>query len=218
MISHQHRCIFVHIPKCAGSSIEEVLWPEPRHLHDLWMGFITPHHNKYQTGGMQHLLASQVRQEVGSEVFSQYFKFAFVRNPFDKAVSQYHYMQQREDLRDYIGMRPDDSFRTYLGLIENKLHVQWEEQWKFIMDESGDVIVDFVGRFEHFGRDIKEVFDRLGIRAAAVPHLNRTERSHYADYYDDKAIEMVSNFYRRDLELFGYSFRKIRNSKLEIRR
>ena len=61
MISDALRCIFVHIPKTGGSSIEDVLWPEERSPEDLWMGFVDDYHNKYQTGGLQHLLARQIR-------------------------------------------------------------------------------------------------------------------------------------------------------------
>lgn len=66
MISHTRRCIFVHIPKTGGTSVENLIWPMPRTANDLWMGFRDNYHNKYQTGGLQHLLATQIRSEVGS--------------------------------------------------------------------------------------------------------------------------------------------------------
>ena len=83
VISHDKKCIFIHIPKCGGTSVEDVIWPKGkgRTEEDLWMGFVNRFENKYQTGGLQHLLAWQVREEVGSDVFSDYYKFSFVRNP-----------------------------------------------------------------------------------------------------------------------------------------
>ncbi len=146
MISHLHKCIFVHIPKCGGTSIENVIWPEPRKTEELWMGFTGPYHNKYQTGGLQHLFATHIREEFGERIFDEYFKFTIVRNPWEKAVSQYFYMRQRPDLRKFLGMEENASFSTYLQLTGKTIHVQWEPQYKFITDDKGKILVDYIGR------------------------------------------------------------------------
>ena len=136
MIFHEYKAIFIHIPKAGGSSIENFLWPniQSRGIDSLWMGFVKPHYNKYQTGGLQHLLAKQVQAEVGDTVFSSYYKFSISRNPWDKAVSQFCFMQRRKDLRDFVGMDERDTFEKYLELIQKKEHVQWKNQLDFILD------------------------------------------------------------------------------------
>lgn len=207
MISHIHRCIFVHIPKCGGTSIEDVIWPEPRNASDLWMGFVSKYKNKYQTGGLQHLLAKQIREEVGEKVFNEYFKFTIVRNPWDKAISQFFYMRQRPDLRDYIGMKEEDPFKEYLQLTAKKLHVQWEKQHKFFQDDNGKMIVDYVGRLERMEQDAANIFERIGIKAQ-IPHVNATRHHHYSEYYDDESREMVGEMYKEDIEILQYSFVK----------
>ena len=83
MISHKHKVIFVHIPKCGGVSMEGVLF-KPRQRRSKKYLFGSP--NKYQTGGLQHLMSSHIIEEVGEDIFNQYFKFSFVRNPWDKMV------------------------------------------------------------------------------------------------------------------------------------
>lgn len=204
VISHEHRCIFVHIPRCGGTSIEAVIWPGERRVEDLWMGFISEYHNKYQTGGLQHLLASQIREEAGDAVFDAYFKFAFVRNPWEKAVSQYVYMKRRPDLRAFIGMDEDAEFKTYLELIRKRDHVQWKPQWMFVFDEDGTQLVDYVGRFERFASDAAQVFSRLGF-PAQLPHENASLRLPLATYYDVESVGMLADIYRRDIDIFGYS-------------
>jgi hypothetical protein len=206
MISHEHRCIFVHIPKTGGSSIEDVLWPGQRTGKDLWMGFVSRFANKYQTGGLQHLLARQIRLEVGTDVFDQYFKFAFVRNPWDRAISQYASMVRRPDLREYIGMKEDSSFADYLKMIERRSHVQWEKQIEFVQDESGRVVVDFVGRFERLAQDARIVFDRLGLSDAQLPHSNPSSHRPYREYFSGDARDQIRRLYARDIERFGYSY------------
>src|SRR5687768_4779420 len=205
MISHSHQCIFVHIPKCGGTSIENVIWPEPRNTSDLWMGFVSKFHNKYQTGGLQHLIAIQIWEEVGEAVFNSYFKFTIVRNPWDKAISQYFYMRQRPDLREYIGMKEDDPFKVYLGLTRKKLHVQWEKQHKFFKDHNGETMVDYIGRLETMQQDTSNIFERLGIKSEVL-HVNATRHQHYSEYYDDESMEMVGEMYKEDIEILGYSF------------
>lgn len=207
MISHKHHCVFVHIPKCGGTSIEDIIWPGKRSVSDLWMGNISRFHNKYQTGGLQHLFAIYIRHEVGREKFEDYFKFTFIRNPWDRAISQYHYMRSRPDLREYIGMAHGDSFKRYLGLIQKRVHVQWEPQYKFIYDENGELVVDLMGRFENFQRDVRRILSIIGVAAEKIPHRLKTVHRPYYEYYDAEAIEMVQSIYRNDITAFGYTFR-----------
>lgn len=204
MVSHDRKCIFIHIPRTGGSSIEDVIWPGERTEADLWMGFVGPYHNKHQTGGLQHLLATQVRDELGEQCFDAYFKFSFVRNPWDRAVSQYMLTCRRPDLRQYIGMHDNDSFKRYLELIARREHVQWAPQHRFLHDAGGNLLVDYVGRFERLERDAALVFLRLGLDAK-LPHSHATERLPIDEYYDDEAVATVAAMYERDIELLGYA-------------
>ncbi|GHF23379.1 hypothetical protein GCM10017044_17370 [Kordiimonas sediminis] len=170
------------------------------------MGFVRPHYNKYQTGGLQHLLAKQIRQEVGAELFGACYKFAFVRNPWDKAISQYAYMKGRKDLRAFIGMEADADLKTYLNLTMKKTHVQWDHQHRFVLDDNGEQLVDFLGRFETIGQDVDTVLERLGMLGQKLPHTNKSKRGPYRDYYDDESREMIADHYKTDIDTFGYSF------------
>ena len=205
MISHQHKCIFIHIPKCGGTSLEDIIWSKPRKTSDLWMGFVSKYHNKYQTGGLQHLTARLIRQEVGVEKFEQYYKFTIVRNPWSKAVSQFFYIQKRPDLQEFIGLQKEDSFKKYLALTAVKPHVQWEKQHRFFLDDNGEMLVDFLGRLERFEKDATSILAHLNIHET-IPHVNATQHHHYSEYYDDETREMVAEQYREDIQILNYSF------------
>lgn len=206
MISHAHRCIFVHIPKTGGTSVEDVIWPGPRTTDDLWMGFVDRYHNKYQTGGLQHLLATQIRTEVGAEVFSSYYKFSIVRNPWDRAVSQFVFMDARDDLRDFIGMKKGAGLKKYAELIRKKRHVQWEPQVSFVQDANGESLLDYIGRYETFSDSVTHALRTTGINAATIPHRKKGQRGPYEDYYDAESREMIRTMYAADIEAFGYRF------------
>lgn len=211
MISHALRCIFIHIPKCGGSSIEDVLWPGIRTERELWGGFVDAYHNRYQTGGLQHLTAALVRDVVGSSVFSQYYRFAVIRNPWDRAVSQFVFLRRRPDLRAFLGIDERASFKTYLHAIRERTHVQWEPQYRFLYDAGDRLLVDDVLRFEQLGAAMAPVLGRLGV-TEALPHRNASEREPLETYYDAEARELVGDFYAQDVERFGYAFAQIQNA------
>ncbi|MDY7009062.1 MAG: sulfotransferase family 2 domain-containing protein [Cyanobacteriota bacterium] len=120
MISDRYKCIFIHIPKTTGSSIEDVIFPHPRSEEQFWG---LP--NKYQTGCLRHLMVKHIKLEVSSDIFKSYFKFTVIRNPWDKAVSQFCYTQQkRPDLLKLLNLSKSSSFQEYLHKISEKNHVQ----------------------------------------------------------------------------------------------
>lgn len=171
------------------------------------MGFVSPHRNKYQTGGLQHLLARHIRLEVGENVFNAYFKFAIVRNPWDRLVSQYAYLKKRKDLQHYLGVTAETTFAQYMEAAALSDHVQLKPQADFVNDESGLSIVDFIGRFETLKEDAQRIFSRLGIQNMVLPHAQRSLRDRdYRSYYTPETRDRVAQIYRRDIALFNYEF------------
>ena len=204
MISHKHKYIFIHIPKCGGTSVEDALL-EPRCRRRKKDLFGLP--NKYQTGGLQHLMSSHIIEEVGEDIFNKYFKFSFVRNPWDKMVSQYHYSTTlREDLLNYIGISKFSSFKEYIHRVsKSKIHVQWDQQYKFLYINK-KCVVDFIGRFENLEEDFNTICDKIGIPQQQLPHKKKSKHKHYTEYYDDETRAIVAEKYARDIEYFGYKF------------
>ncbi|MEM8562150.1 MAG: sulfotransferase family 2 domain-containing protein [Pseudomonadota bacterium] len=213
MISEKYNCIFVHIPKTGGSSIENMIWDwEERTAGILWGGFITEYFNKYQAGGLQHLLATQIRHEIGEDRYSRAFTFSMVRNPFDRIVSQFFYMSKREDLRTYISMQADDCFQRYLDLITKRKHVQWERQHRFVHDHHGNCLVDRVMRFEDFDREVSKLMEALKIPFTHIRHDNQSTQNKQG-IYDKASYEQVADMFREDFELLDYAIVPFEHSR-----
>ena len=208
MIFHKYKTIFVHIPKAGGTSIENLLWPNTstRTESDLWMGFVRPYYNKYQTGGLQHLLAKQIHYEVGNTIFKEYYKFAVVRNPWSKLVSQFVYMSMREDLRDFINMKSDTTFIEYLELILKKEHVQWKPQEDFILDHNGEMLIDDFFKLEYIKENYSKLSEKIGTDFSLLSHTNKGHYSSFKDFYNQESIELVSEIYKNDINYFNYTY------------
>ena len=230
MISHQHRCIFIHIPKNAGQSIEHVFlkwvsltWKTRAPL------LLRPNPDPAQgPPRLAHLKASEYVRcgHLDSQQFASYFKFSFVRNPWDRMASFYK----------YLGSPERQTFKEFLtGQFQSKL---WPAKYwfvgpqhEFIYDSQDRLMVDFLGRFESLQADFNSVCEKLGVPHTPVPHVNKsklrrglrgllqkilsrtapgtqTAPPSNADYYDEESVEIVSRLYRRDIELFGYTFKK----------
>ena len=76
------------------------------------------------------------------------------------------------------------------------------------MDLNGDVIVDFIGKYENLQGDFDAVCKRIGVATPTLGHKKKsTDRSKdYRSYYDDECVELVAKQFARDIEILGYTF------------
>lgn len=122
----------------------------------------------------------------------QYFCFTFVRNPWDRCVSEYIYA--RDGVINYRG-----SFDEFI--IEPRCSpYHMETQCSFINDN-----IDYVGKFETFDQDMQHVCDRLNIKYTPY-HENKSDHMHYKKYYNETTKSLVAYRYRDDIEMFQYTF------------
>ena len=165
---------------------------------------------------LQHLKACQLQEKIGDQVFNDYFKFTFVRNPFSKCLSEYFwektYLNESLNFNDWVKFKLGD----LINQSENNIIMMRQkhnlEQYKFIYDTSDNCLVDFIGRFENLQEDFNIVCDKIGIPRQKLPHKNKTKHQnksnykHYTEYYDDETRQIVAEKYARDIEYFGYKF------------
>jgi hypothetical protein len=203
MINHPLRCIYVHIPKTAGNSVNRA----------------------FGIGWENHKDLQRYASELPSEVFAGYYKFAIVRDPWDRIVSDYNYQRKKSRgrntklflYRDTGGIR---GFREWVraaladphryepghwgGEVSAGLH-RWSPQVDWITVD-GRIQLDFVARMEHLPEDFGTICRALQIPPVRLPRRNRRWHSHYSWYYDDATRELVASYYARDIAAFGYRF------------
>ena len=124
------------------------------------------------------------------EVFEKYFKFAFVRNPWDWQVSWYHFIVQNREHHEHEAVTNLGSFAEFLRWRID--HPVWHQK-DFITDESGKEIVDFVGKFENVQADFAHVWAASGVRAR-LPHLNQSRHADYRKDYSDRACLLLEQY------------------------
>lgn len=217
-ISHEHKCIFFHIPKCAGSGMEsrlglgdipttnlDVLWG--RHSYDLFktLGPTTEVDGKTVLlyVELQHLTPEQMlhAQYVSKDVFDNYFRFAFIRNPWDRLVSEYFWRPRSPDFKTFLNWVANLDQETELNQYPHFI-----PQHRFVYSREGRSMMNFVGRYENLFEDWEYVREKLKLKAKGLPHLLKSKHKPYTEYYDQSSVDLVAKIYKKDINLFGYKF------------
>jgi hypothetical protein len=132
-----------------------------------------------------------------------------VRNPWDRIVSRYAHLLRSKDRRRHTFISELETFEDFL---------KWEierggaNQFPYVTDARGKLIVDFVGRYERLAEDFATVCARLKIKSE-LPHANVSEHRDYRTYYTAETREFVAKECRRDIEMFHYDFDGLKAGK-----
>ncbi|EMZ5965086.1 sulfotransferase family 2 domain-containing protein [Campylobacter coli] len=190
----KYKCIFIHVPKVAGSSIERVIYQT-----DKWL--------------VGHVKASDYTK-FDKDKFDSYFSFGFVRNPYDRVVSAYHYLKNDSpdpcDIKwgrlhinnltfeEFILSLQDEEFKEE---ILSKNHFSF--QYKYLCDKNMNILVNFIGKFEKLDNDFKKILNILR-RKDSLVHINKSKHLNYRDYYNSQIYKIIREIYRDDFEIFDY--------------
>lgn len=187
MRAPDERFVFVHINKTGGSSIEAALGLAFRHRSAL-----------------------ELVAELGRAAWDDLFSFSIVRNPWDKVASHYSYRVQTNQTG--MGDRPiafNDWVREAYGRQNPAYYDKpkmFMPQRSWLVDDRGELLVDYVGRFEDLQGHFDEICRRIGRPPTALPRLKRSERASYPAMYDRGAREIVERWFAADIDAFGYRF------------
>lgn len=187
-----HHCIFIHITKTAGTSVAKGLFD------------YLPY----------HYTAIDYRVIYGRDTFERYYKFAFVRNPWDRLYSAYRYLKSggwnaEDRMWSQQHLSGYDDFNDFVlrWLSEENIasHIHFRPQYQFVCDDSGKLLLDYLAYFETIAEDFEKIAGHLQLERH-LKHHNASPVGRYQDIYDDDARSRVAEVYARDIELFGYDF------------
>lgn len=173
---------------------------------------------------LQHATARQLLETklISDQHWSEYYKFTFVRNPWDRAYSDYIWMHKYSGLNDtfknYLNKKgkfrtilTDDSSQYFVG---DHLRPQTD-----YFDFEGNLKPDFIGRFENFAADIAKVLETLSIEQPFNVYENSTVRKkEYSHFYTNTNKTLVSKRFRRDIQALNYHFEDKRSGLLALKR
>lgn len=204
LISHRHKFIFVHIYKNAGTSISTALLP---FIHTKFERFT---HRQLKKIGISyldqpcstHATAAQIMSVIGEEKFKSYFSFCIVRNPWDWQVSLYQYMLKNPRHHQHELAKEFTNFENYL---EWRCTKEIAFQKDFVYSQNGELLVNFIGRFETLNKDFKAVCKHMDL-PANLPKVNVSNTVPYKEFYNQTTQAMVKAAFEPDISLFNYSF------------
>lgn len=212
MISHKYKCIFVEVPKTGSTSVRAILGKAVRPHLNLWENKKLMENYWTRHGGRKNrmlesfylLLPKERRNEIGARQFESYFKFGFVRNPWDRVVSLYEraealQLKERMTFEEFVDWI-EYSSSTCVHSSPHRYQLDW------FVDPNGKVLADFIGRFERLEEDWAFVAEKLRI-AEKLPHSRANARArHYTEYYNERTRDVIGRKFKVDVERFDYVF------------
>lgn len=186
---------FLHIPKCAGVSVNKRL---------------------YGSLGAGHKSLNKVFIGLGPIEFGNIFKFTIVRNPWDRLVSAYFFLHNGG-----FGDRDSQFYHEHLAEFENfeefvlnwvnpeniKLWNHFRLQSDFLSISKNEVDLDYLCFFESIPKDFQAIYDaKHWTRFKNLERINDSSHDDYRLYYTEKTKKIVEQVYCEDIELFGYDF------------
>ena len=217
-ITADGKVIFVHVPKCAGSSVEERLGVHPQNAlknvlrEDLLCGL----YDGARMLSLQHLKAHEMRTRLGEEKWNgARIRFAFVRNPWDRLVSEWTWRLDHK--LSVCGAQTFSEFaRAVAGGARPPPADHFDSQASFLLDpndaEGETLLVDVVGRFETLADDWRDKVvpsvwpDALARATLPLEQTSSRRGKDYREMYDAETVEVVRKMYEQDVTMFGYRF------------
>lgn len=212
ILLHEWRAVYISIPKVACTSIRTAL-----------------------AGMLGHKVKRNVHFEVKFPMvakkdikpkFPDYFVFVFVRNPWDRLLScflnkinpnkknggtfrngvEFNFWKYGDTF--HSSMSFTDFVKATYAIPDEEADIHFGSQYQHLVDSNGELLADFVGRFESLCDDLGMIRTKLKMPLVDLPHLLKTKHQHYSNYYTSETCELVRKRFEKDIDLFEYRFEK----------
>lgn len=211
ILSPGRRYIFVHAPKTGGTAMALAL--ESRAMKDDIMLGDTPKARKRRrrvegTATRGRLWKHSTLADIDGLVpnLDGLFAFTLVRNPWDRMVSYYHWLQDQSFDHPAVALARRVSFEDFTCATETRAAMLTSPARHYMTDAGGQERCNLYIRLEHLDRDTAPLWDHLGFELE-VPHVNASDRDpDYRTYYSDAARNAVAETCAEDIHRFGYRF------------
>jgi hypothetical protein len=196
VVCHMRKIIFIHIPKTAGSSIEHLLRDEGRYELD----FIGVRNGR----STHHYMGIELKM-ILKDLYPKYYKFSFVRNPYDRLISEYFWCRLKD-----VGHKFNKTFDEFLDYVEdvikNKKFFKPIENDHFIPQYSflffnNKLLVNNIFKYEDIETVAPLIKKRLKIKTT-LQHLNKSVKNEITLTQEQK--DRIYNLYKIDFETFNY--------------
>ncbi len=212
ILSHGRKYVFIHIPKTGGTSLALAL--EGRAMKDDILLGDTPkarrrrHRVKnIQTAGRlwKHSTLADIDGLITPKLLKTYFVFTLVRNPWDRIVSYYHWLQAQDFDHPAVRLAQSTDFSRFLNHAHTWASLSAAPYRGYMTDIQGQERCAAYIRLEHLQSDAQPLWDHLGFQLE-IDHVNRSDRAGYHQYYSKADAELIRDLCAEDIARFGYSF------------
>lgn len=144
------------------------------------------------------------KYNVTKNQYNSYFKFTFVRNPWERAFSWYKAVMRDEITKKELGIKRNLSFNDALVQYVGKGLLEPQLNW--ITNFSDEIDLDYIGRFENLTEDFQKICNQLDISHITLPHKLKGTGKDYRKYYNKDSMKIIMEHYSDELSMFGYTF------------